>query len=223
MSMKKFFSAILAASMFLGAAPIMAADGSSTPSDVNTRNTQAPAASATVDGKDVTVTPSDLASNVAAQVKDDADLLALFADAGFDFPANASFMVYGGDYAIDANGPADVTFDLNKTGFKPGDEVYVMEYDAKAANPWKIVKATVGADDMVTVPVDGATSVVFAGVKAAASVEKPAEPSTPAKPAKPAEKPAKPAASTAENKAPAQSTAAKTVSTTKTTSPATGI
>lgn len=214
--MKKFFSAILAASMFLGAAPIMAADGSSTPSDVNTRNTQAPAASATVDGKDVTVTPSDLASNVADQVKDDADLLALFADAGFDFPANASFMVYGGDYAIDANGPADVTFDLNKTGFKPGDEVYVMEYDAKAANPWKIVKATVNADDMVTVPVDGATSVVFAGVKAAA----PTEPSTPAKPA---QKPAQPAASTGENKAPAQSTAAKTVSTTKTTSPATGI
>lgn len=220
MSMKKFFSAILAASMFLGAAPIMAADGSSTPSDVNTRNTQAPAASATVDDKDVTVTPSDLASNVADQVKDDADLLALFADAGFDFPANASFMVYGGDYAIDANGPADVTFDLNKTGFKPGDEVYVMEYDAKAANPWKIVKATVGADDMVTVSVDGATSVVFAGVKAAAPAEKPAEPSAPAKPA---QKPAQPAASNAETKAPAKSTAAKTVSTTKTTSPATGI
>lgn len=220
--MKKFFSAILAASMFLGAAPIMAADGSSTPSDVNTRNTQAPAASATVDGKDVTVTPSDLASNVADQVKDDADLLALFADAGFDFPANASFMVYGGDYAIDANGPADVTFDLNKTGFKPGDEVYVMEYDAKAANPWKIVKATVNADDMVTVPVDGATSVVFAGVKAAAPAEKPAEPAKPSDTVKPAEEVKKPAASTTAATKDVKSTS-KTSSTTKTTSPDTGI
>lgn len=194
MSKKKFFSAILAASMFLGAAPIMAADGSSTPSDVTTPASTVPAGTASVDGQEASIQASALSTDVADQVNTPEKLSAVLAAAGFDVPADFAFYTAGGNYyaLVDGaetpvDGLVDVTFKLNPAQFEPGTEVYVMQYTGPytraVAGNWSIEKYTVGPDGTIVAKLDGLTPVVFAKAYKPAAAVTPEQPSaTPEKP-----------------------------------------
>lgn len=153
MQMKKIFSAMLAASLFLGTVPIMAADGSSTPSDVTPADPSAPAGSLDVDGHNVEVIAQGMPAEIADQVNTSQKVLALLAQAGIDLGPDYSLVTYGGNYRavydgqeVPVDGPVDVTFQLDPAQFTPGDEVYLMEYvgplTRMQGGDWKIQKLT---------------------------------------------------------------------------------
>lgn len=178
--MKKLAGAFLAATMLFGAAPVFAADdSSSTPSDIEYPVEKAPDATTDlkVDGKDVDIVKDALDEETLKEVDTDKKVLDILADAGYKAPAGATVVVVGADYDakvdgedIDLKGKVELAFDMTGTEFKAGEPVYVLH---KMANgEWEVIASYVNSKGEVVVELNGLSPVVIAKVMSNGEVVK---------------------------------------------------
>lgn len=191
MNMKKIAGACLAASMLFSAAPVFAADDSSTGNDVIKYPVEeAPEATtdATVNGEKVEIVKDALDEETAKEVDTDEKVLGILADAGYKAPEGATVVVVGADYNAELNdkeislkGKIELAFNMNGTEFKPGEPVYVLH---KMDNgEWEVIASYVNSKGEVVVKVNGLSPIVIAKVMSngevvAVEYEAPAKDST---------------------------------------------
>ncbi len=189
MNMKKIAGACLAATMMFGAAPVFAADNSSTAGDVIEYPVeQAPNATGTVNGEKVDIVKDTLDEETAKEVDTNEKVLGILADAGYKAPEGATVVVVGADYnaqiddkEVSLKEKVELAFDMSGTEFKPGEPVYVMH---KMANgEWEVIASYVNAKGEVVVEVNGLSPIVIAKVMSngevvAVEYEAPAKDST---------------------------------------------
>ncbi|TGY65612.1 hypothetical protein [Dubosiella muris] len=183
--MKKLAGACLAATMLFSAAPVFAADNSSTAGDVDKSPTltypadKAPSAStdAKVDGKDVEIVKENLDEATLKEVDTNEKVLGILADAGYKAPAGATVVVAGAEYDAQVDGKdvtlkekVEIAFNMAGTEFKAGEPVFVMH---KMANgEWEVIASYVNSKGEVVVELNGLSPVVIAKVMSNGEVVK---------------------------------------------------
>lgn len=170
MNMKKLAGACLAATMLFSAAPVFAADNSSTAGDIVEIPVQgtgidtlpAPDGTAPIGKDKVTLVKKDLDEKVAAEVDTAEKVFGILEKAGYKPQAGTTVVIAGADYSVEGKEIVGDVVASFATEFAPNSTVYVMH---KTKNGWEVLPVKVAADGTVTATLDGLSPVVIAQIK----------------------------------------------------------